>query len=584
MIKKLLDWKVWLLIIVVIMSIIAINPNPWASGLEVTEVDQGSMAYQQGLRPGEKLLEVNNEAIDSIEEYNLIISEFDNKEKEIRVTTDKGTFEYKITNSLGFDVYNLTIISADSNIPLERNMKILAINGINVESMDELNNITKDLIPKKKIVINTNKGEYAYLTQGPPEITIGESEKTNLKLGLDLKGGTRALLKPVKSDNSTVTDKEVNDLIKVMNERFNTYGLSDLKIKPASDWKKENKYVLIEIAGLTREEVSDLIEQQGVFEAKIGDSLVFEGGKKDITFVCRDDGTCSGIRACNPTDGGNWECVFEFRITLSAEAAKRHAEATKNLDEITSPSGSKVLSETSDFYLDGKLVDQLQISSDLKGKEEMNIIISGPGIGTTKEGAIEDASKNMDKLQTILISGSLPVEVEVVKLDTISPLLGKGAIKNSFLVVILALIAVSIVVFLRYKNMKIIIPMLITGLSEILIILGFAAIFEWNLDLAAIAGIIAAVGTGVDDQIVITDEILSGGAESKYINWKEKIKRAFFIIMAAYATTVVAMLPLLKAGAGLLMGFALTTIVGVSVGVFITRPAFASMIEKLINK
>ena len=61
------------------------------------------------------------------------------------------------------------------------------------------------------------------------------------------------------------------------------------------------------------------------------------------------------------------------------------------------------------------------------------------------------------------------------------------------------------------------------------------------------------------------------------------IKMAFFIIMGAYFTTVVAMLPLLFAGAGLLKGFALTTIAGVSIGVFITRPAYAAMVEKLLK-
>ncbi|MBW3001002.1 protein translocase subunit SecD, partial [Candidatus Woesearchaeota archaeon] len=54
---------------------------------------------------------------------------------------------------------------------------------------------------------------------------------------------------------------------------------------------------------------------------------------------------------------------------------------------------------------------------------------------------------------------------------------------------------------------------------------------------------------------------------------------AFFIIFAAYFTTVVAMLPLWFAGAGLLKGFALTTILGVSIGVLITRPAFAAIIQ-----
>jgi len=35
------------------------------------------------------------------------------------------------------------------------------------------------------------------------------------------------------------------------------------------------------------------------------------------------------------------------------------------------------------------------------------------------------------------------------------------------------------------------------------------------------------------------------------------------------------------AGAGLLRGFAFTTIIGVTVGILITRPAFADMIRKI---
>jgi len=41
---------------------------------------------------------------------------------------------------------------------------------------------------------------------------------------------------------------------------------------------------------------------------------------------------------------------------------------------------------------------------------------------------------------------------------------------------------------------------------------------------------------------------------------------------------------LIFAGAGMLKGFALTTIIGVSVGVFITRPAYASIIEILLKE
>jgi len=98
-------------------------------------------------------------------------------------------------------------------------------------------------------------------------------------------------------------------------------------------------------------------------------------------------------------------------------------------------------------------------------------------------------------------------------------------------------------------------------------------------DLASIAGILVVIGTGLDHQIIILDEINLG----KIYGWKEKMRRAFFIIVGAFATTFVAMLPLAWAGAGLLKGFAVTTIIGITVGILITRPAFADMIKKILK-
>ena len=122
---------------------------------------------------------------------------------------------------------------------------------------------------------------------------------------------------------------------------------------------------------------------------------------------------------------------------------------------------------------------------------------------------------------------------------------------------------------------------MLTGLCEVFIIFGVAALIQWRLDLAAIAGILAAVGTGVDDQIIVTDEVMQG--EKAGASWKDRIKRAFFIIFAAYFTTVVALAPLWWMGAGLVKGFAITTTIGVTIGVFITRPAFAKMIESILK-
>ena len=146
-----------------------------------------------------------------------------------------------------------------------------------------------------------------------------------------------------------------------------------------------------------------------------------------------------------------------------------------------------------------------------------------------------------------------------------------------------SIIAIVSILFVRYKEPAVILPMFLIMLSEVVILLGFAALSSWNLDSAAIAGILVAVGTGVDDLIVIMDEIKKGYS-AKFTNWKRILNRAFFIIFGSFFTTVAAMIPLIFAGAGLLKGFAIATITGVTIGVFITRPAFSKIAEILIKK
>ncbi len=457
--------------------------------------------------------------------------------------------------------------------------KIERVNGEKITNLEEYSQLLENIPTNEQLRIQTNLNTYALIKNSSDlGLSIQNIPQSNIRLGLDLQGGTRVLLKPTEQ----ITDEQRDNLIEVMQARLNTYGLSDIEIR-SSDDLSGNKYVLVEIAGATKQEVSDLIASQGKFEAKIGEETVFEGGEEDITFVCKNDGTCAGIRDCVPTSDGYY-CKFEFQIRLSNAAAQTHADITENLEIVTDPlNGQQYLSEKLDFYLDDTQVDSLNIGADLRGSLATSIVISGPGVGLTQEEAVQDALSQMNKLQTVLLTGSFPFELEVEKIDTISPALGSAFIQNAIFAGLFAILAVAVIIFIRYRRLKIAIPLLITSVSEIVLILGFAAVAKYNLDLAAIAGIIAAVGTGVDHQIIIIDEIVSKGSEFVY-SWKQKLKRAFSIIIAAYLTTLAAMFPLFSAGAGLLRGFALVTIIGVSIGVFITRPAFATIVESLTQE
>ncbi|HDI02877.1 MAG TPA: hypothetical protein ENF95_01955 [Candidatus Aenigmarchaeota archaeon] len=218
-------------------------------------------------------------------------------------------------------------------------------------------------------------------------------------------------------------------------------------------------------------------------------------------------------------------------------------------------------------------MDSLRISASLAGKAYSTPVITGGG--STRE----DALRNMRRLQSILSSGALPVKLNAVRIDTISPSLGSQFVRSVMIAALAALIAVSMVVFIRYRNWKIVGPIILTSVSEIIIILGVASLIKWTIDLASIAGIIASVGTGVDHQIIITDEIALG--RERVFSIKEKIKRAFFIIFGTASTTIAAMVPLGVIGIGIMRGFAVTTVIGVLVGIFITRPTYGKIIEKL---
>jgi preprotein translocase subunit SecD len=304
---------------------------------------------------------------------------------------------------------------------------------------------------------------------------------------------------PTESPEKITINTELNDLISVTEERLNVYGLNDVQIKPVRDLSGNN-FMLVEIAGSTPEELENLIGQQGKFEAKIGDEIVFEGGKKDVTYVAR-TGDQSGIYSCNGDNSNGYVCQFRFSISLSQDAAKNHADITCALG--TNSSLPQYLDKQLELYLDDVLVSALYIGRDLKCSETTQISISGSGSGATQEEAVENAEIEMKQLQTVMISGSLPFKLQIEKLDTISPLLGKEFTNTIILAGLAAILAVGIAILIRYRKIKLSLAVLLTSLSEVLIILGVSALFNRSLDLPAIAGIIAAIGTGVDSQIII---------------------------------------------------------------------------------
>jgi preprotein translocase subunit SecD len=550
------NWRVVLLVICLVFALIAIHPNPWAEGVAIRAVEPNSSAMVAGIKSPlptdtpmsrERIISINNAPVSSVADFFRITSEL-KPNVSVYITTNRDTYVLKtkpliVTEYL--DEYE------DRAVVEDNETKIISVQKTS-----------------SKIIGTEDLG-----------LTVYEAPTTNIKRGLDLQGGSRVLLKPEKK----ISEDDMAVVLDNMKERLNVYGITDVLVMKAGDLSG-NQFFIVEIAGAAESEATELVSKQGKFEAKVGNITVFSGGN-DIKYVCMSS-ECAGIDPMSPCgqSANGWFCNFRFSITLSPEAAQKQADTTKDMGIVTSENGEDYLTEKLYLFLDDVLVDELNIGADLKGRAVTDIQISGSGQGENQQEAVANTLENMKRLQTILATGSLPVKLEIVKTDTISPVLGEEFTKNSIFIGIIAMLVVGTMISVRYRKLSISIPMILTPVFEVIMIVGIAALIGWNLDLASIAAILIVIGTGVDHCLIITDEILSGERQEQIYDWKKKLKNAFFIILASYSTLFVAMLPLMFAGAGLLKGFALTTILGASVGVFIARPAFAAIIEIILKK
>ncbi|MDR2966557.1 MAG: preprotein translocase subunit SecD [Methanobacteriaceae archaeon] len=383
-------------------------------------------------------------------------------------------------------------------------------------------------------------------------ISIISISTIGIQQGLDLKGGSLVQLKLEKP----VDDATMDVITAVLDKRLNIYGVKDVKVRSAGD-----QLVIVEMAGATPEEVERLIGNPGNFEARIGN----KSAEPALTGV-----VITNVDMYEITDT-EWNVPFH----VSTDGAKHFAEMAKG------KGGEKVY-----MFLDGKLIDNNppSLSPELaNGDPTTEVVVTG-GANTP-----EEAEAQAKQIYTVLKTGSIPVKIQIVGSSSVSPELGQQFLEGSLIAGFLAILAISTIIFFRYRKPILVLPIIITCLSEVLIVMGIASLIQWNIDLAAIAGLIAAVGTGVDDQIIIVDEILSSKKTTEHrrrTRTRLNVKKALFIIFASAGTLIAAMLPLAyvgfargSSGIGTLAGFAFTTIIGVLVGVFITRPVYAKFVE-----
>ena len=370
----------------------------------------------------------------------------------------------------------------------------------------------------------------------------------------------------------------------VLNERLRERGLGGGSASQVA--APGQRFMVVEVPGANRSEVIDLIGDRGQVEIWAlypddngtyrSDSLLDQDDLADIGGARQEQGdTFVPIRLSDEAGARFGEAMRQNGFAQSGGTQCAY-DLNRSLEENTADNPGRCLLTV----LDGEIVFAAGIAPNLASSFDSGAFDEDPSYRTTTT-TFEDARE----LEINMRAGALRTELDIDNRGTtffLLPSLAEQFKPLSLLTGAAAVLAVSVMVFWRYRRAEVAAPMLLTAGAEVYILLGFAAAVSLPLDLSHIAGFIAVIGTGVDDLVIIADEIMQQGDVSTSKVFESRFRKAFWVIGAAAATTIIAMSPLAVLSLGDLQGFAIVTIVGVLVGVLITRPAYGDILRILV--
>ncbi|MXV63485.1 preprotein translocase subunit SecD [Natronorubrum sp. JWXQ-INN-674] len=348
-------------------------------------------------------------------------------------------------------------------------------------------------------------------------------------------------------------------------------------------------YIVTEVPDMDPDELRELLSERGVVEVRAyhpdgngshTNETVLEG--EDIVQV-------------DPPEPAERGTGYSVPVQVDSNAAPHFQERMNELGFTSEGIGQCSLrgdgetinfdhADTDEQYclltvVDGEVVDA----------HSMGDLADGMSAGTwANDPSFVMGAQSQQQAQTLSVNlqaGALPAPLDFGQEQTLSlsPALADQFKLYSLIIGTLSVLTVSGMVFLRYRDVRVAAPMVVTAMAEVLILLGFAALIRMPLDLSHVAGFIAVVGTGVDDLIIIADEVMDDGEVNSQKVFESRFRKAFWIIGAAAATTIIAMSPLAVLSLGDLRGFAIITILGVLIGVLITRPAYGDILQRLLT-
>jgi len=419
---------------------------------------------------------------------------------------------------------------------------------------------------------------------------LGNKDLKNqiLKAGLDIAGGMSVVIqvdktsiKIEKEDGTLKTVEElsaqdisdaVNRSLEILNNRIDEFGLTEPNIR-----KQGEDQILIEIPGdydptavdtflkgkgrlnfhiVNNEKTTELQQfraKNGHIDAPeiLGDDYVAFGQYKEDRYGIDQFVDYVVLEKTPGLSGKYIQSAGVYRDSMTG--------GTRVNFELSSEGGD-IFFDFTTAHIDQPMAvvmdDKVKSIANIKDSIRSQVSVSGFN------------AEEANNLALILRTAALPVELEVINMQQVGAQLGKDTIAKGLNAMLYGFFAVMVFMFIYYKGAGLIAN--IALLLNLFFVIATLATFNMTLTMTSIAGLILNVGMAVDANVIIferiKEELAKGRTRAQSV--KTGFQRAFWTIMDANITTLIAALFLSQVGKGPIKGFAVTLAIGIVSSLF----------------
>ncbi|MCD7772767.1 MAG: protein translocase subunit SecF [Ruminococcus sp.] len=357
-----------------------------------------------------------------------------------------------------------------------------------------------------------------YLTIFGVHGQYGDTEITYIKgvdeirWGIDIQGGVNATFEP--ADDYDASEDDMAAAKSLIEQRLVKNNITDSEV-----YVDENeKRVVVEFpwqAGDTDFDPETAIEELG--ESAI---LTFREGSQDPdgTIILTGD-QVTKAEAGYQTDETTGSSEVVVSLEFDDEGTEAFAEATAEL------AGSGSIS----IYMDDECISYPTVNSAIT---DGKCVIEG-------DFTYDEAKKLADNIN----AGSLPFKLEATSTSIVSPTLGEGALTSIVIAGIIAFVLIAIYMIFIYRLAGVVATISLIGqvICTIAAISGFFSnISSFTLTIPGIAGIILAVGMGIDANVVTFERVKEELGNGKTLNGaiESGFKKAWSAVFDSNITVV----------------------------------------------